>query len=340
MPTIHFLNVKEGDCSIIQHYSDRVTVIDVCNVKNISSSTTSELNLAHRLKVLMTPDSPKGGNFNQKAYPVNPIEYMDSRNISEVFRYIQTHPDMDHMDGIKAFFEHFSPINFWDTDNNKEMASWEGSPYSSSDWYFYRGLRDSNPPENPKRLTLLSGQKGQYWNREEGDPGGDGLHILAPTQELVNAANEGSDDYNDCSYVILYRTDGMKVIFAGDSHDKTWEHILSNHSNDVKDIDLLIAPHHGRKSARDYSFLDVLRPSLTFFGNARSEHLAYGAWNYRDLPYVTNNQVDCMVVKTGESTWDFYVTNKKYAKQRNPWTFFSNDLQAWYLKTFKVRNAS
>ena len=59
--------------------------------------------------------------------------------------------------------------------------------------------------------------------------------------------------------------------------------------DDLRDIDLLIAPHHGRSSGRSYEVLDVLRPALTFFGNARSEHLAYSAWNYRKLPFVTNN---------------------------------------------------
>lgn len=29
MATLHFLNVKEGDCSIIEHASGRVTVMDV-----------------------------------------------------------------------------------------------------------------------------------------------------------------------------------------------------------------------------------------------------------------------------------------------------------------------
>lgn len=33
MSVIHFLNVNEGDCNIIQHGSGRVTVIDVCNGK-------------------------------------------------------------------------------------------------------------------------------------------------------------------------------------------------------------------------------------------------------------------------------------------------------------------
>lgn len=33
MATIHFLNVKQGDCSVIKHNSGHVTVIDVCNAK-------------------------------------------------------------------------------------------------------------------------------------------------------------------------------------------------------------------------------------------------------------------------------------------------------------------
>ena len=35
------------------------------------------------------------------------------------------------------------------------------------------------------------------------------------------------DDYNDCSYVLLYRTGDRRIVFGGDSHDRTWEHILN-----------------------------------------------------------------------------------------------------------------
>jgi hypothetical protein len=45
----------------------------------------------------------------------------------------------------------------------------------------------------------------------------------------------------------------------------------------VTNVDLLIEPHHGRKSGRSYDFLDTLKPKVTIFGNANSEHLAYGA---------------------------------------------------------------
>lgn len=328
MATIHFLNVKEGDCSVIEHNSGHITVIDVCNAK------TRELLTEAVLARLATAERGITGNFQQKKYPVNSISYMRDRGMSGIFRYVQTHPDMDHMDGIKALCDSFNPLNFWDTDNTKEMpsSSWEGSPYSEEDWEFYKRLRDAKPQHDPKRLALLSGSRGQFYNvGADGSAGGDGLHVLGPTQDLVDAANEADDEYNGCSYVLLYRTGQNRVVFGGDSHDETWEHILATHRDDVADIDLLIAPHHGRKSGRSYGFLDTLKPTLTFFGNARSEHLAYDAWRSRGLSIVTNNQANCMLVDAGTAPMTLYVTHEHFARRVNPGTFHDDALKAWYV---------
>ena len=322
--TFHFLNVKEGDCSIIEHGSGHVSVIDVCNAEKVTTPMSDS-----ELKSFTERVS---GNFQQKKHPVNPVEYLQKFDISSVFRFILTHPDMDHMDGIKDFFESFSPANFWDTDNNKEMESFEESRYNEEDWNFYKQLRDGKPESDPKRLTLFSGSKGKYWSQNDsGQSPGDALYILAPTLELVQQANE-SEDYNDASYVALYHGAGGKILLSGDSHDNTWEHILDNWKDDVKDVDLLIAPHHGRKSGRSYDFLDTVNPKMTFFGNARSEHLAYNAWYSRDLEYITNNQANCMVVDCSGSNLTLYVTYETFARKYNSSTYYSSTYDAWYLK--------
>ena len=328
MPTIHFLNVKAGDCSIIEHNSGHKTVIDVCNAKPVEQLVET------MLTVLAKAEGGVRGNFQQKKYPVNPISYMCEHGMGSIFRYIQTHPDMDHMDGIEDLCNEFNPTNFWDTNNTREMpnSSWQGSPYRESDWKFYKNLRDKDPKDDPNRLTLLSGASGQYYNQgADGSGGGDGLHVLAPTQALLDTANKTDEDFNRCSYVILYRTGGHSIIFGGDSHDETWDHILKNHKNDVTDIDLLIAPHHGRKSGRSYEFLDTLTPTLTFFGNARSEHLAYDAWRYRGLSIVTNNQANCMVVDASTIPMTLYVTHENFAKHLNTATYYSDLFKAWYV---------
>ena len=327
MPVIHFLNVGNGSCSIIQHYSRNVTVIDVNNAKYFSPLGSQSSGLLTGLLA--------GYSQNQKQSPENPVKYLLDHNISSVFRFILTHPDMDHMGGIKAFFNIFKPVNFWDTDNNEEKQSFAGSPYNEEDWKFYKALRDENSTTDPKRLTLLPGTNGKYFNVDkDGKNGGDGLFILAPNADLIQKANESSD-YNDSSYVILYKTDGHKIIFSGDSHDKTWEYILNNHFAEINNIDLLIAPHHGRKSKRSYEFLDYLRPKITFFGNASSNDLAYSAWNYRKLPFVTNNQGGNLVVWTTEEWMSLYASNFSYAYRNCPGTFYSDWLKAYYCKVFK-----
>ena len=127
MATIHFLNVLDGDCIAIEHNSGHVTVIDVCNAKPES------VFLEKALSLLADAETGIHGNFNQKKYPVNPITYLKKHGITSIFRFILTHPDMDHLDGFKLFCESFSPINFWDTDNEEEKGFTNVTKYDEDD---------------------------------------------------------------------------------------------------------------------------------------------------------------------------------------------------------------
>ncbi len=321
MGIIHFLNVNEGDCAWIQHASGRNTVIDVSAAQDISVSQT------------VIEFANASGNHNQKNNPVNPVQYLNDFGVSTIFRFILTHPDMDHMDGIKSLFDGFRVLNFWDTENDKELdnkSSW--GKYKKEDWEFYQEIRTST--SSPKVLHNYSGSHAQYYNEDEnGKAGADGLYILAPTKELVADANN-SGDYNDCSYVILYKTNGKKIIFAGDSAEKTWDYILENHKEEVTDVDILLAPHHGRKTGGNSDYLDVLNPKLTLFGNAKSEYLDYSAWNNRKLDHITNNQANCIIMDTfGSNGIDVYVTYETFAKKRYPNSTYNENLKAWYIQT-------
>ena len=315
MGIIHFLNVNEGDCTWIHHPSGRNTVIDVS-----AAVPTTEF-------------ARSSGNHNQKDYPVNPIAYLKGFGVSTIFRFILTHPDMDHMDGMKALFESFAVWNFWDTENTKEMSdgdSW--GKYNKDDWDYYQKVRKSS--SDPKVLRIYAGSHGKFFNEDEdGKSGADGLYILAPTRDLVETAND-TGDYNDCSYVLLYKASNKKIIFAGDSAEKTWDYILESHRDEVSDVDILFAPHHGRKTGGNSDYLDVLNPKLTLFGNAKSEYLDYNAWNRRNLDHITNNQANCIILDTdGTNGIDVYVTYEPFARKRNPTTQYNDELKAWYILT-------
>lgn len=335
MPTLHFLNVGHGDCTWIQHADGNNTVIDVCNGREVITKSY----FSDYIRELKEQEAVRGGvrgNFRQKDYPVNPIAYLKSFGVTNIFRFILTHPDMDHMDGLGDLFREFSPLNFWDTDNCKEIEKFDESRYSAGDWEFYKSLRDGKPSEGPRRLTLFSGARGVYYNQgQDGKGDGNGLFLLAPTPELVAHAND-CGDYNDCSYVLLYRVGTKRIIIGGDSHDVSWEHILKTHRGDVTNVDLLIAPHHGRDSDRSYEFLDVLQPKLTLFGIARSEHLGYNAWSSRQLDVMTNNQGNCFVVDFVNGRADIHCTNRSFAdvyRQENfgKDSFWDERLKSWYI---------
>jgi beta-lactamase superfamily II metal-dependent hydrolase len=271
------------------------------------------------------------GNFQQKDDPDNPIEYLRKLGSPPIFRFILTHPDMDHMGGIKDLFSEFSVYNFWDTANTKEIeeSSFSTRKKLGEDWKFYKNHRDTktNADSDPKRLVYYSGSRYDYFKR-------DGLKILSPTKELMKIANE-AEDWNDASYVVLYKAHDKKILFSGDSEDLTWEHILKTWPKSVKDVDVLIAPHHGRDSGRSYEFLDTVNPKLTIFGNASSDHLAYDAWNNRDLGFITNNQAGYIILDITGSGLSVYVNNENFARRiakANEWeTFKSDELDAWYL---------
>jgi beta-lactamase superfamily II metal-dependent hydrolase len=316
MATIHFLNVLEGDCTIIQHDSGHVSVIDVCNADNgIETEEETFVRDSAERKAMFCSNVPvTRKNYNQKASPDNPIDYLNSIGVESIFRFIITHPDMDHMDGIKDLFDTFYPTNTWDTDNNKQLdlKNWGGGGYNKEDWRFYKSLRDGKY-DSTKRLTYFSNTTPrQYWKD-------DFLKVLCPTEELVNDANEASsEDYNDISYVILFtppKKDGgnWKIVFGGDSHDESWKHILSAHKSDVSNVDILFAPHHGRDSDRDWSFLETLKPKLTLMGNAEkkknAKYLAYDKYPQ----HITNNQAGYIILDISLDAIKVYVKNKDFA---------------------------
>ncbi len=289
-------------------------MIDIC-----AGNIEVELQAAKASFETFSVSKPKG-NYRMCSNPTNPIEYLkNTMGVKSLFRFISTHPDMDHLDGFNRLANKISIRNFWDSGAHKSKPDFEGSPYKEEDWDRYVKFCEGRE-DGVKRISPLAGSRFEYANKDDEGKSGDGLYILAPNQELVDDANE-TGDFNDCSYVILYKSSGGNIIIAGDAHDKTWEYILENHEDEIKDCKFLLAPHHGRKSDRDYSFLDTMKPKLTLFGCAPSEHLAYSAWNYRNLVYVTQNQCGNMVLQTKDGRLDVYIENEKFAKEVYPDTF-------------------
>lgn len=76
----HFINVGKGSCTLVNFPSGHLSVIDIDDSRSISPLVQGIMQLL------------------EKALPVNPIDYITANFPNQdIFRFILTHPDMDHM---------------------------------------------------------------------------------------------------------------------------------------------------------------------------------------------------------------------------------------------------
>ena len=318
MSTIHFLTVGEGDCTLIQHSfatgaaGRLTTLIDICNGNYVSPDESGRDPTKRMVDEILANFAAAQGNFGMAKKPTNPIEYLAKVGVSSIFRFILTHPDMDHLDGFDGLMDAFPVGNFWDSGVRRAKPSFEGGGYSEADWDRYVTVRDGSEKDTHV-MSVRAGHKFKFANLGEDDKaGGCGLHVLAPDKDLIDAADD-DESVNDASLMLLYRSPGGKILIPGDAHDDTWAHVLEHHGEAIRDCSVLLAPHHGRHSRANFDFLDTVNPKLTLFGCASSEHLAYDEWSRRDLPIITNNQAGNIILESVDDGIDVYVQNARFA---------------------------
>ena len=276
---IHFLDVGNGDCTIIEHQTGKISMIDICN------GNSSKDNFTKPIKYLSSI-------------------YEDGRNIID--RFILTHPDMDHMDGIKKLFKKFEVREFWDTNHNKNLSNDNFKRYKK-DWMSYQEKRKSKLL--PEVLYLYSGEIQ------------DDFTIISPSLKLEqDLRKQEVPNWNEISYVILHEVFGRKILYCGDSEDKAWKDILldSNLSEKISNIDILIAPHHGRKTGGDNSneYLDVLKPKLALFGDVKQEKKNDRPFRSRGIPILTNKGAGNIVINIQRDGKVFIETDKNRDKSK------------------------
>ena len=177
MSVIRLLNVKNGDCTIFEHNSGRKTMIDICagNIEVESEATQASFEA-------LSISKPKG-NYQMCSSPTNPIEYLkNTMRVSDLFRFISTHPDMDHLDGFNRLANEISIRNFWDSGARKSKPDFEGSPYKEEDWDRYVKFCEGKE-DGVTKISYLAGSRFKYANKDDEGRSGDGLYILAPNQK-------------------------------------------------------------------------------------------------------------------------------------------------------------
>ncbi len=240
----HFLNVGKGNCTIIEFPSGRLTMIDIDNSR-------------------VNDDNPL----------TDPMDYYINKfGRKALFRFILSHPDMDHMSGLNLLANEISILNFWDTENNKIISDedWDNSPYDRDDWKKYQEFRRSE--EDPKCLFLYQNSESECcWTQ-------DGITILSPTEKLVELANE-TGEYNHLSYVLMVTYSNLRVLIGGDATIEAWDEIFKKFGVDGLRANIFLAPHHGSKNNINKDVFEYINPDYVIVSVAEGVDYDYNYYN-------------------------------------------------------------
>lgn len=261
----HFLNVGDGDCTIVDFPARRVKL-----TKKLIDPRLMMVDLNH---------------YNEHDEYEHVIDYLKQNfENKSIFRFISTHPHKDHLKGIKSLFEERGILiwNFWDLNHNfepkKEDEKWESY---KEDWKKYLELRDRKDDEGLFVRRYWDEQNGkiEYWNEDE-------ITILSPSKDLYELAHkkeDGSDrdpqdvDIHCMPYVLLIQFNGAKIILSSDANEKCWDYIMKNYKEKIKDIHILKAAHHGRLNGFHEEAVKIMNPKHIIFSMTEDTEKKYGS---------------------------------------------------------------
>ena len=270
MVKIKSYETENGDMFYIKHNSDNFTIIDCCIDEEKKDEIISEINFESKYK--------------------------------SVKRFISTHPDDDHIRGLKYLDENEQILNFYCVKNEIEKSP------KTEDFKKYCELRDSSKAFYIKKVCSRN-----WMNQSTEDRGSAGINIKWPDYDnmfFLNAlaeANKGESP-NDISPIITYSLqENITIYWFGDMETDYMNNII----DDVNwtEADVVFAAHHGRSSGRiPTDILKKIKPKIVVIGNAPSEFLDY----YIGYETITQNTAGDVVIQCEGKTADFFVSNPDY----------------------------
>lgn len=273
MSIIKSFSVGEGDMYYIKHGSSNFTIID-CYLTD-----------------------------ENKDLIVN--EIIKEKQGKDITRFISTHPDDDHIGGLKYLDDKINILNFYCVKNeyNKE---------DSDDYKRYYKLRD----DDDKAFYLYKGCSRKWMNEndDEKNYGSSGITILWPITtdvdflDALKKAKEGESP-NNISPIIKYSlTDGVNILWFGDLEKQFTEKIQDKIT--LPHADIIFAPHHGRDSGKlPQEWLKQIDPQIIIIGEAPSKHLNY----YSGYNTITQNTAKDITFECETNKIHIYVSSDSYS---------------------------
>lgn len=273
MSIVKSFSVGEGDMFYIKHGSSNFTIID-CYLTD-----------------------------ENKDLIVN--ELIKEKKGKDITRFISTHPDDDHIGGLKYLDDKIKILNFYCVKNeyNKE---------NSDDYKRYYELRD----DKEKAFYIFKDCKRKWMNQndEEKNYGASGINILWPItsnadfKDALKKTKDGESP-NNISPIIKYSlSDGASILWFGDLESSFTEKIQDEIT--LPSADIIFAPHHGRDTGKlPTKWLQQMNPQIIVIGEAPAKHLNY----YSGYNTITQNSAGDITFDCNGNKVHIYVSSDTYS---------------------------
>lgn len=271
MSIIKSFSVGDGDMFYIDHDSDSFSIIDCCMDDN------NKVNITAEIKDL---SSKKG-----------------------ITRFISTHPDEDHLQGLKYLDEKLGIVNFYCVKNEAIKDD------ESKDFKHYCSLRDGD-----HAYYVSTGCTRKWMNIGDDERRDAGINFKWPDtsnsnfKEALSAVKCGMG-FNNISPIFTYSVEnGIVAMWMGDMEHNFLDKIKGRVS--WPKVDVLFAPHHGRDSGKvSADILEKLNPQIIIIGEAPSKHLNY----YSGYNTITQNSAGDIVLDCTGDKVHVYVSKDNYS---------------------------
>ena len=217
-----------------------------------------------------------GGGFARDSFDVGKMvvaPFLWHLKIRRIDYLVLSHPQSDHMNGLRFIARTFHPVEFWYNGDRVETLSFKelmGIVES-------RGIKKFLPDD------LAGGRKINGVTI-------DVLHPLGGGKSVTNP--DSGTGLNNNSLVLKISYAGRSFLFPGDL-EREGEEILVSKAGDALKSDVLLSPHHGSQGSSTRGFLRRVRPDICIVSSGEGNH--FGFPHERTLERL--REIGCRVIR-------------------------------------------
>ncbi|MBQ3416774.1 MAG: MBL fold metallo-hydrolase [Ruminococcus sp.] len=168
----------------------------------------------------------------ERDYGDTVAEYAEKRGCNELKYMIATHPDSDHVGGLKTVIETIDTENFITCETDKSTSTWLNVLHAVDEY----------------DVNYIDAEPGKTYSFGEAT-----FTVLAPLGDSYN-------NYNNYSVVVKAQCGDISFLLTGDAEKESEEQMLR--SGEDLSADVLKCGHHGSSTSTSDAFLSAVDPAF------------------------------------------------------------------------------